>query len=84
MHMHTGIKIFLLCSYYRYVHKTIVDFESDNHTLFKPTHEAIILLSTNFENYVKNIKATEYNYMGRNYCSNHPFSTISIIIIIIM
>ena len=30
------------------------DFESDNYTLFKPIHEAI--LATNFENHVKNIK----------------------------
>ena len=32
----------------------ISDFESDNWTVFKPIHEAII--STNFENHIKNIK----------------------------
>ena len=40
--------------YHSHLQKAIADFESDNQTLFKPIHEAI--LSTNFENHVKNIK----------------------------
>lgn len=34
--------------YHSNLHKIIADFESDNHILFKPIHEAI--LSNNFEN----------------------------------
>lgn len=40
--------------YHISLRKAIAEFESDNHTLFKPIHEAII--STNFEAHNKNIK----------------------------
>ena len=40
--------------YHSHLRKTIAEFESDNCTLFKPIHE--VILSTNFETHIKNIK----------------------------
>ena len=40
--------------HHSHLRHAISDFESDNWTVFKPIHEAII--STNFENHIKNIK----------------------------